>query len=110
MLSCSLHGVEFNADLDPDCLPDAVVDRLSRRIEQLDPGARVSFTVACPDCAKSWDAALDVGDMLWMRLQAAAERLLLDVDALARAYGWSEAQVLALPPLRRAAYLQMVGA
>jgi hypothetical protein len=48
--------------------------------------------------------------MLWMRLQLAAERLLLDVDALARAYGWSEAQVLALPPLRRAAYLQMVGA
>jgi hypothetical protein len=34
---------------------------------------------------------------------------LLDVDALARAYGWSEPQVLALSATRRAAYLQLIG-
>ena len=35
---------------------------------------------------------------------------ILDIDALARAYGWTEQQVLSLPPLRRAAYLQIVSA
>jgi hypothetical protein len=61
ILSCSLHGRNVDADLDADPLPDVVLDRLSLRIEELDPGARVSFAIACPDCAKSWDAALDVG-------------------------------------------------
>mgnify|MGYP001788484044 CR=1 FL=1 len=40
----------------------------------------------------------------------AAERVLLDVDALARCYGWTESEVLRLSPTRRAAYLQLAAA
>lgn len=104
--SCACHGkpVEISE------LPDAVLDAISQRIESLDPGADVSFAVACPQCAAPWTASLDLGELLWRKLRAAAERLLLEVDALARAYGWSEPEVLALSPLRRAAYLQMANA
>lgn len=91
-----------------DALPDAVLDAVSQRMERLDPGASVSFDLACPACAVRWQAPLDVGDMLWQKTRAAAERLLLDVDALASAYGWTETEVLALNPMRRAAYLQLV--
>ena len=38
-----------------------------------------------------------------------AERTLADVDTLARAYGWTEAEVMELSPTRRAAYLQLLG-
>jgi hypothetical protein len=31
----------------------------------------------------------------------------MEVDALARAYGWREADILALSPARRAAYLEL---
>ena len=79
-------------------------------MQALDPGAELSFALACPHCATPWTAALDLGELLWRKLRDAAERLLLDVDALARAYGWSEPEVLALSPLRRAAYLQMASA
>jgi hypothetical protein len=91
-------------------LPAAVLDALSQQMETLDPGASVSFAVDCPQCATRWQAPLDVGDMLWQKVRAAAEGLLLDVDVLARAYGWTEREVLRLNPLRRAAYLQMVTA
>ena len=37
-----------------------------------------------------------------------AGRMLLDIHALARAYGWSESDILALPPRRRQAYLELV--
>ena len=85
-----------------------VLDALSRHMEALDPGAGVSFALVCPQCGTCWDAQLDVGELVWQKLRAAAERLLLDVDALARAYGWTEPEVLRLSPVRRAAYLQMV--
>ena len=89
-------------------VPEPILDRLSRHMETLDPAARVSFAVECPDCCAGWDARLDIDQLIWARVQAAAERLLLEVDSLARAYGWTEREVLELDPLRRAAYLQLV--
>ncbi len=95
---------------DPAMLPDSLQQALSDRMEDMEPGATVSFDLACPECGHDWSAPMDVGQVLWTELHHSAERLLLDVDALARSYGWSEAQVLALSPTRRAAYLQLVGA
>jgi hypothetical protein len=54
-------------------------------------------------------ATLDPAEFLWAAAEAQARRLLLEVDALARAYGWREPDVLALPPARRRAYLELVG-
>jgi hypothetical protein len=55
----------------PHDLPLAVLDRLSQRIEALDPAACVSFALACPQCATRWEARLDLGGLLWRKLQAA---------------------------------------
>jgi hypothetical protein len=106
VLACTRDGAVVPASQ----LPAPVLDALSRQMETLDPGASVSFALDCPRCATRWQAPLDVGEMVWQKVQAAAERLLLDVDALARTYGWTEREVLRLNPLRRAAYLQMVTA
>jgi hypothetical protein len=104
--SCECAGTQRP----PHELPAPVAEALSRRMEELEPGATVSFDLACPECRHAWSASMDVGAVLWSEIELGAERMLLDVDALARAYGWSEAQVLGLSPTRRAAYMQLVGA
>jgi hypothetical protein len=91
-------------------LPQGVLLALSERMEELEPGASFSFDLSCPECGHGWIAPMNVGDVLWAELEAQAERLLLDVDMLARSYGWSEEAILALSPTRRAAYLQLVDA
>jgi hypothetical protein len=96
------------ADVDAAELTDEQVDRIGQRIESLDPAAMISFALECPDCAHQWPAPIDVAEALWTEVQRAAERLLTEIDALARAYGWSEEQVVSLSPIRRAAYLQLV--
>ncbi len=106
VLACTRDGM----GVQPHELPSSVLDALSQRMDALDPCASVSFALECPECATHWDARLDVGQLLWIKLQAAAERILLDVDALARAYGWTEPEVLRLSATRRAAYLQLVAA
>jgi hypothetical protein len=107
---CVLTSVRLGQPLAVRDLPAPVLDSLSRTMESLDPGASVSFALACPQCANAWESRLDVGDVVWQKVRAAAERLLLDVDILARAYGWTEGEVLRLKPARRAAYLQLVSA
>lgn len=104
VLACTRQGVSVTVDE----LPQAVGEAVSREMELLDPGAIVSFAVECPDCAAQWDAGLDVPRLVWQKVQTAAERLLLEVDVLARAYGWTEREILSLRPWRRAAYLQLV--
>ena len=106
VLACTCEGT----DVPVRQLPQPVLDALSQQMETLDPGASVSFALDCPQCAAQWQAPLDVGEMLWQKVRAGAERMLLDIDALARSYGWTEREVLRLKPLRRAAYMQMVTA
>jgi hypothetical protein len=51
---------------------------------------------------------LDTAALLWDEITARAGALLHEVHRLASAYGWSEAQILALSPARRARYLALV--
>jgi hypothetical protein len=104
VLSCTCGGTEVPVRQ----LPEPVLDALSESMRALAPGASVSFAVACPECHARWEAPLDLAQLVWQKVQASAERLLFDVDVLARAYGWTEAEVLRLSPLRRSAYLQIV--
>jgi len=96
------------ADVELAQLDDDDLAALAVWLEGLDPAALICFSLTCPDCGKAWPAPFDVADALWAEVQRAAELSLTDIDALARAYGWSEDQVFALSPIRRAAYRQLV--
>ncbi|MFO1161109.1 MAG: hypothetical protein U1E60_19865 [Reyranellaceae bacterium] len=91
-------------------IDDPAIEMLERRLEALDPAATISFGLRCLACTHEWSSLLDVGEALSAELRRAAERTLIEVDALARAYGWTEAEVMQLSPVRRAAYLQLVEA
>jgi hypothetical protein len=98
----------LTGDVDLANADNAEIEELGQRLEQLDRGATVGFALHCPACAHEWSAMLDAGEALWAELQRAAERSLIEIDALARAYGWTEQEIMRLSPTRRAAYLQLV--
>ena len=91
-------------------LPEAVIEALSHQMATADPQADVQLALDCPACDHSWLAAFDVASFLWEEIGSWAQRTLLEVHQLARAYGWSEADLLTMSPLRRQVYLTMVGA
>lgn len=90
------------------CTP-ALIDELESQMEALDPAADIRLAMRCTDCGHAWDAVLDVGACFWDELGSRAHQLLEAVHRLASAYGWREAEILALSPARRAAYLNMIG-
>lgn len=90
-------------------LPETVVDALGRRIEALDPQAEIRISLTCPACAHVWDAWFDVAGFLWSEIETWAGRTLQTVHKLAKAYGWTERDILNLSPVRRQLYLAMVG-
>ena len=108
--SCVIHCRDSTGtECSPAALPDEVIEALGNALEHIEPGASVEFDVVCADCGGQWSAPMDCADVVWSEIQARAERLMLDIDVLARAYGWREDDVLALSDTRRAAYLQLAG-
>ena len=81
--------------------------RIGARMAEADPGADLELDLGCPACEAHWTESLDVADFLWTELQDWALRILRDVHLLAATYGWREADILALSPLRRRLYLEM---
>ncbi len=77
-------------------------------METLDPAADINLSLACEECGSYSSINLDIGALLWREIDAHARTLLTEVHDLARAYGWTEPEILALSPQRRAAYLDMV--
>ncbi|MEV6693818.1 hypothetical protein AB0M35_20335 [Micromonospora sp. NPDC051196] len=91
----------------PSC-PPSLRAELAARIAAADPYADITFELVCPQCACAWEAALAAAEFVWAQLRAHAQRLLREVDELARAYGWSEQQIFALSQQRRDSYLELV--
>ena len=91
----------------PHDLPDALADAVERAMAIADPQADVQLAFACPACAHRWYAAFDIARYLWREIRAWAHRMLRDVHALASAYHWREADILALGERRRQAYLEL---
>lgn len=88
-------------------LPQPVLAELAAHMESVDPGAVVELSFDCPACHHSWQEVFDIAGFLWREIHAWAQRTLRDVHALACAYGWREADVLALSPTRRQIYLEL---
>ncbi|HXM73992.1 MAG TPA: hypothetical protein VN904_01855, partial [Chthoniobacterales bacterium] len=82
-------------------LPMEVAAAIAQRMVEADPQADVQLALACPKCQHAWKAPLDIVSYFWTEIGAWASRLLREVHALAYAYGWREAEVLALSPWRR---------
>ncbi|HEY4114157.1 MAG TPA: hypothetical protein VGM17_08870 [Rhizomicrobium sp.] len=94
----------------PDALPATLVAAIDAQMAAADPQAEIRLETACLSCAHVWHPLFDIADYLWQELHAWAKDVLRSVHALARAYGWREAEVLALSPTRRSIYLQLARA
>jgi len=91
-----------------DGLPPGFARRAVDRMSELDPQAEVRLDLSCPSCGNRWQAVFDIAACFWTELETRARRLLGEVHGLARAYGWTEAEILSLSDARRQAYLELV--
>lgn len=90
-------------------LPASLTDAIARRMAEADPQADTQLALTCPDCSYSWSATFDIVAYLMEEIHRWAKHMLREIHNLARAYGWREADILAMTPTRRQAYLELLG-
>jgi len=106
---CLLSARRNGKEADLDRLPEDVADAIVEQMAKADPQADVQLDLTCPVCDHRWQTAFDIVSFFWNELNTWAHRTLRQVHILALAYGWREADILALSPGRRRYYLQMIG-
>jgi hypothetical protein len=104
VLQAFLHGEEVARE----SLSETVLASIGAQMVECDPQAEMDIALSCPTCGQHWSIVFDIVTFLWVELQAFAKRLLRDIHTLATAYGWREADILAMSATRRQFYLEMV--
>jgi hypothetical protein len=104
---CVLHAHQADQEIPAAMLPDALIPALAQAVREYDPQADMHFDLQCAECGHTWSALFDIVSFLWAEIIALAKRLMQDVHTLARAYGWSETEILVMNAARRQYYLEL---
>ena len=96
-----LDEIDWPADLFPE---------ISARIEKLDAQAEIKLSLVCPDCGHAFETCLDPGEFLVRELSERQRMKHHEVHLLAKAYHWSEADILRMGPRKRQIYLDLLEA
>ena len=100
----------LTVDARVDGWPAERVAAVEAALETADPLTQVTLDVACEHCGERFAAPLDVGALVWDELAAHTATIVDDVHVLAQAYGWTESEILAMSPARRALYRRRIDA
>jgi hypothetical protein len=92
-----------------DEIPQVVQRAAAEQLAAMDPLAEIRLDLSCPGCGHTWQDLLDVASFVWAEICSHAQRLLHEVHEIARAYGWSERDILGMSAMRRTLYLRLVG-
>lgn len=103
--ACVLSARAGDEALDPAALPEPAIAGLADALTEADPLADIEFALVCPRCRHGWNLIFDITAFFWRELSVVAQSLLDDVYELADRLGWSQSEILALSPARRAYYL-----
>ena len=88
-----------------DALPAPVALAVEARVAEREGAGEIMLDLNCEGCGKGWTTTFDIGLYLWAEIDTARRRLIAEIATLAARFGWSEADLLAMTPERRHAYL-----
>lgn len=110
MQSCILEASRNDTPVAVEEVPDSLAGEMEDLLTQADPQTELLIALSCANCGHAWQVLFDVERFLWVKISALAKRLLREVHTLARAYGWTETEILSLSAARRQAYLELATA
>ena len=93
---------------EPEAAPtDDWIELIEEALHRHDPFVQFNMTIHCAECRKHSPVSCDLAELVLRQLQATQARLIAEVHELARHYHWSESEIVAIPPWRRARYLSL---
>ncbi|MGB7926271.1 MAG: hypothetical protein WCF57_23725 [Pyrinomonadaceae bacterium] len=106
---CVLRAAHDGEEITHEALPERVRQAVVNMMAEADAQSDVRLDLACPSCRHHSLVTFDIVSYFWSEINDWAYRLLREAHTLAAAYGWREADILAMSSWRRQVYLEMIG-
>jgi hypothetical protein len=100
----ALLALADTADADAERFSEADLALIETILDDITPDIADRISATCPECGATTQAMIDPLSFAFPR----AETLLREAHLIARAYGWREPSILALPSHRRRAYAGLI--
>jgi hypothetical protein len=94
--------------LDPPRPPARARARVERAMAAMAPEVSRPIAGTCPHCAAAVHAPVPLSRIVVAELLRESAAVYEEIDLIARAYHWPEADILALPSQRRRAYAERI--
>ena len=91
-------------------LPNDAIEAASRALLELTRRRKSPSSSTAPPARIAGNCSSTSRSFSGREISAQAQRLLREIDALARAYGWTEREILGLSAQRRQTYLELIAA
>ena len=101
-------GVVDQSTLFKGSLDIVELDEIEQGLQQVDPLVSLELELECPFCGTVAMYVVDLQAACLNRLERMQRALLRTIHQLATHYHWTEAEIMAIPPRRRAKYLALI--
>ena len=108
LLNCILDVKNEEKDCSKEEITEGSLETLAQQMEKEDPQANITMALNCPACHHNWTAVFDILTYLWAEIDNWAKHLVQEIYILARAFGWSERDILNMSVRRRQMYINML--
>jgi hypothetical protein len=108
LISRCILDIQHDQPERKDDLPMHILAKIEEQMAEADPQADITMVLNCPECNHRWHSTFDILHYLWMEIDNWAKKMLREVAILARAFGWSENDILNMGHNRRKMYLDLI--
>ncbi len=105
---CILEVKKSGGLISKENLPAEIAETIEEEMSVRDPQADVQLNLGCPACHHQWQTGFNIMSFFWAEINHWAQKIMQEIFVLARFFGWSEQDILAMSPRRRQLYLQMI--
>jgi hypothetical protein len=105
---CLLEARNGNDTVTSGDMPVTVMEEVGRMVSEADPLSDIQIHLDCPACKHGCDLPFAIAPYIWAEIDSWARRTLSEVHLIASAYGWGEQSILALSPMRRRYYIDLI--
>lgn len=105
---CVIASYQDGEQIDAKNLTAEILSSLEEKVSEYASVSDLLINLCCSECKHHWHTLFDIVSFFWAEIGAMARSLMYEVHLLAKTYGWSESEILALSPARRNFYLGMV--
>lgn len=106
--NCILNFKEYQGEAIDKTIPKIIINQINYEFDKVCKASNITYLLSCAECSHEWQVFFDIVSYLWQEIDQWAKTFLDQIYMLAKAFGWSERDIINMSENRRHHYLNLI--